>query len=103
MLTRIEVDAIAKAVLSEKLSQDGFIGSDVWFEDDFDGEEIIRVKAKLEKHIDDVEKIMSSVSEIRLRLLDRDDDRFVFLDQSYPGSEILDQGEEDEGDEAGRA
>lgn len=87
MLSNVEVERLIASVLSERLEKNGFFKSDVQFDFDFDGEKIIRVTAHVEKRVTNANELFSSADEIRERLLQSDDQRFVYLKQDYPGSE----------------
>lgn len=89
-----EVKDVVSGVLSERLSKSGYSGVDVAFEEDFDGEEIIRVTIYLARPVENVDELYDSVGVIRDRLSKAGDDRFVFLNQDYPdGDDIDEEGE----------
>lgn len=96
MIANSEVEKIIANVLRERLGKNGFSRSDVVFDEDFDGEEIIRVTAHVETPVADVDELFDSVYAIRDQLLKAKDKRFVFLSQDYPGSREIEN--EDEGD-----
>jgi ribosomal 50S subunit-associated protein YjgA (DUF615 family) len=60
--------------------------SDVAFEEDFDGEKIVRVTAHFERREDLGEALFDAADTIRARLIKAGDDRFVFVRRDYPGS-----------------
>ena len=86
MLYRSQVETIVDDVLREHLGGHGFAKADIGYEEDFDGEEIIRVTAHLDTPFEDVRVMMEAADAIRVRLLDEDDTRYVFLSQNYPGA-----------------
>jgi hypothetical protein len=90
-----EVREVVSGVLSERLSKSGYSGIDVAFEEDFDGEEIIRVTIHLAQPVENVDELYDSVGVIRDQLSKSGDDRFVFLNQDYPEADDFD--DEDEG------
>ena len=96
MMKQFEVQKIVDGVLAQRLGTNGFSKSDVTFEEDFDGAEIIRVTAHLEKPVDDVRLLMDSQSAIRRTLMDCGDDRYVFLQQDFPGNNFDDDVDEDD-------
>ena len=87
------VGAVVSEVLKHRLASLGFSGADIVIEKDFDGEDVIRVTAKLSKQGVDSEALFEAASDIRQRLIAEGDDRFVFVKQSAP------QGSSDEADE----
>lgn len=91
-----EVEKIIGNVLQERLKKNGFSGLDVVFDEDFDGEKIIRVVAHLKTPVSTVDELFDSVDAIRQRLLEVDDDRFVFLTQDYPGASEPESDDEDD-------
>lgn len=86
MLNKSQVETIVADVLREQLGGYGFAKADIGYEEDFDGEEIIRLTAHLDTPVEDVRVMMESADAIRVRLLDADDTRYVFLSQNYPGA-----------------
>ncbi|HEY8162721.1 MAG TPA: hypothetical protein VIF34_10710 [Methylocystis sp.] len=97
MVPNAQAEKIICGVLQERLKNNGYSGSDILFDEDFDGEKIIRVIAHLEKPVSTVDELFDSVDAIRQQLLENHDDRFVFLAQDYPGANEPDVGEEDDG------
>jgi len=87
MLSNHEVEKLIASVLHERLEKNGFLKSDVQFDYDFDGEKIIRVTAHVEKRVTSADELFNSADEIQKRLLQSDDERFVYLKQDYPGAE----------------
>lgn len=96
-MTRVR--EVVSDILSERLSSRGYSGADVAFEEDFDGEEIIRVTVHLARPLDNFDDFYDSVGAIRDRLMKEGDDRFVFLNQDYPGANEI--AEEDDGPSRG--
>ena len=103
MMKQFEVQKIVDGVLAQRLGTNGFSKSDVTFEEDFDGAEIIRVIAHLEKPVDHVRLLMDSRSEIRQLLIDCGDDRYVFLQQDFPGNNFDGDDDDDDDDDDGEA
>lgn len=84
MTTEAEVRTIVLEVLSKKFASSGFSGVDVVLEKDFDGEDIIRVIAKFSEPAKNSEALFEAASDIRRKLIQRGDERFVFVRQNYP-------------------
>ncbi len=89
------VKQVVAGVLSERLAKNGYSDADVKFEEDFDGEEIIRVTVHLSEPVADDDELYDSVGLIRKKLAQAGDDRFVFLRQDYPGADDFDGEGED--------
>lgn len=87
MLNRSQIETIVAGVLGAQLGDYGFSSASVAFEEDFDGEEVIRVMAHLERRVEEVVTMMDSADAIRVQLINMHDDRYVFLSQSYPGAD----------------
>ncbi len=85
-MTDGEINEVVTKVLRSRLNQFGFARSNVHSELDFDGSPIIRVIARYEKQ-DRVpsDKLVDSLEDIRSELIQRGEERFVFLDNEYPG------------------
>ncbi len=97
MLKRNEVEEIVTSVLHEHLDGNGFSGSDILIEDDFDGEQMVFVTAHLEKQAD-VKSLVDSMVGIRNKFLNAEDDRFISVRQKYPGINDGMMSDEDEDD-----
>ncbi|MBI1980463.1 MAG: hypothetical protein HYS63_02645 [Methylocystis sp.] len=89
-----QVKEVVTGVLSERFARNGYTSADVKVEEDFDGEEIIRVTVHLARPVENIDELYESVGEIRERLQQEGDKRFVFLNQDFPGAD--DFGGEDE-------
>ena len=90
-----QVKEVVAGVLSQRFSKNGYSSTDVLVEEDFDGEEIIRVTVHLERPLENTEELYESVGEIRERLQQKGDKRFVFLTQDFPGANDF-GGEDDD-------
>jgi ribosomal 50S subunit-associated protein YjgA (DUF615 family) len=86
MMPIAEVERVVGNVL-QKHFRDEFVSFDVTPADDFDGEPVIRVLAHLKTRVDNIDELYRSVGAIRDELIKAGDNRFVFLDQDYPGAE----------------
>jgi hypothetical protein len=89
-----QVKEVVTGVLSQRLAKNGYSSADVKVEEDFDGEEVIRVTVHLARPVDDTGELYDSAGEIRTRLQQEGDKRYVFLRQDFPGAD--DFGGEDE-------
>ena len=96
MTTEAAIREIVSEVLRERFAKVGLVDSDVDFEEDFDGDKIVRVTAHFDRREDIGESLFDAADTIRARLIDEGDDRFVFVRRDYPGS-----AEEVESDEDG--
>lgn len=97
MMTDGEINEVVTRVLRTRLNQFGFADSRILSDTDFDGSPIIRIIAHYKKE-DRVpsDELVDSLEEIRSELIQRGEDRFVFLDNEYPDQEE----QEEEGEEA---
>lgn len=59
--------------------------------EDFDGDSIIRVNAKLKTGTAPAERLARALSDIRSELIDRGEDRFVFLSSAQPDDEFIEE------------
>jgi hypothetical protein len=91
-----QVKEVVTGVLSKQFAKNGYSSADVKIEEDFDGEEIIRVTVHLSQPVENIDELYASVGEIRDQLQLEGDKRYVFLDQDYPGAR--DEYEEEDGD-----
>ena len=94
MISEAKVKSIVKDVLATTLAGSGLVTSDINFDEDFDGEKIVRVTARLKSAPDKGERLHEAMDEIRDRLVRAGDHRFVFIRADYLGS-----AEEDAADE----
>jgi hypothetical protein len=90
-----QVKEVVAGVLSHRFAKNGYSSADVKVEEDFDGEEIIRVTVHLARPIESDDELYESVGEIRDRLQQEGDKRFVFLNQDFPGADDF-GGEDDD-------
>jgi len=91
MITDTQIRNIVSEVLQGRFAEHGFVNSDVVFDEDFDGEKIIRVTAHFDGPRDVADSLFDAADDIRARLLETGDDRYVFVSRDYPGS--ADDGE----------
>ncbi len=95
MTPNAEIKKIAEAVLQTQFASSKIVDCRVDAEEDFDGAEIVRVTAVSEIPVDDARKRLAANTAIREALLQRGDDRYVFLDIEV-SSEQPDDGDEPE-------
>ncbi len=95
MTTETTVREIVSEVLRARFANLGLVNSDVEFEEDFDGEKIVRVTAHFDRREDLGESLFDAADAIRARLIDAGDDRFVFVRRDYPGSSEEEESDDD--------
>lgn len=87
MSTEAEVRKIVSEVMQARFGKRGLAGSDIVFDEDFDGEKIIRVTAHFNQRPEDsAESLFDARDAIRARLIKAGDNRFVFVSRDYPGA-----------------
>ena len=96
-LTNAEIQSVASEILSIKLGDKSFQDAAIAIEKDFDGEDIVRVTATLHRPATDADLLFEAASDIRQRMIETGDDRFVFVRQNYPqhADEVVDEDAED--------
>ena len=96
-MTDAEIRSVASEVLANKLGPMSFHQAVIAVEKDFDGEDVIRVTATLDRPLADSDVLFEAASDIRQRMIEAGDDRFVFVRQDYPqlSDEALDEDAED--------
>lgn len=94
MMTDAEVSKIAMRFLRSRLNKAGFQGATVTSEEDFDGGPIIRVVAQFGDERPPSDQLIEALHEIRSELLRKGEDRFVYLDTSYPQEQFADEDAE---------
>jgi hypothetical protein len=80
MTPNAEIKKIAEAVLQTQFASSKIVGCRVDAEEDFDGAEIVRVTAVSEIPVENAEERLAANTAIRDALLQRGDNRYVFLD-----------------------
>ncbi len=86
MTTEAAIREIVSEVLRERFAELGLVNFDVDFEEDFDGDKIVRITAHFDRREDLGESLYDAADTIRLQLIDEGDDRFVFVRRDDPGS-----------------
>lgn len=89
-----QVKEVVTGVLSQRFAKNGYSRADVNVEEDFDGEEIIRVTVHVARPVENVDELYDSVGEIRNRLQQEGDKRYVFLNQDFPGNDFDDDDDD---------
>jgi hypothetical protein len=95
MTPNAEIKKIAEDVLRTQLASSKILDCRVDAEEDFDGAEIVRVTAVSEIPVDDAWKRLAANTAIRDALLERGDNRYVFLDIEVS----CDRPDDEDGDE----
>ncbi len=79
-MTEQEIEPIVSSVLTDRFPDGQYRGATVRFDTDFDGVPIIRVTARYGTRPGSRSELVRTVHAIRDALIDRGEDRFVFLD-----------------------
>jgi hypothetical protein len=96
MTTEANIRRIVSEIMQARFAGRGLSGSDVVFDEDFDGDKIVRVTAHFNQRPEDrAESLFDAADAIRARLIEAGDDRFVFVSRDYPGA-FDESGEEEE-------
>ncbi len=90
-MTDAEINKIAERVLRERFKDLGFQHSTVQSEQDFDGSSILRIRAHLKKSDVPSDRLTDALHEIRSKLLDKDEERFILLSSESPEEEMVDE------------
>jgi ribosomal 50S subunit-associated protein YjgA (DUF615 family) len=86
MIPNTQVERIVSDIFKQRFANVGYLRSDVASDVDYDGSPIIRVTAHFAKAVTEFDAILASVNEIRTRLIQSGDERYVFLTPDYPGA-----------------
>jgi hypothetical protein len=87
MTTEAEIRRIVSDVMQSRFAGRGLVGSDIVFDEDFDGDKIIRVTAHFNRPPGDTaESLFDARDAIRARLIEAGDNRFVFVSRDHPGA-----------------
>ncbi len=99
MTTEADIRKIVSEVMQTRFASRGLTGSEIVFDEDFDGDKIVRVTAHFNQRPEDrAESLFDAADAIRARLIEAGDDRFVFVSRDYPGASGED-GEEEEAEQ----
>jgi hypothetical protein len=95
MTTEAAIRDIVSEVMKARFANRGLVTSDVVFDEDFDGDKIVRVTAHFNQRPEETaEPLFDAADAIRARLIEAGDDRFVFVSRDYPGDP--DEGDAEE-------
>jgi hypothetical protein len=86
-----EINELVSPFLRERFKDVGFQRATVRSEQDFDGSSILRVMAYFDRPDIPSERLINAVDDIRSKLLERGEERFVFLTSKYPQDEAVDE------------
>jgi hypothetical protein len=86
MMTLPEISDIVTPILKSRFQAKGFQGSNVFTEEDFDGEVVVRVKARLATPIEVMDRVDATL-EIKDALEQKGESRTVYLDVATEGEE----------------
>jgi hypothetical protein len=87
MSTDAEVRNIVSEVMHSRFAGRGLVSSDIAFDEDFDGDKIIRVTVRFNQRPEgSAESLFDARDAIRARLIEAGDNRFVFVRRDYPGA-----------------
>ncbi|SRR5208283_2499262 len=95
MTTEAAIRKIVSEVLRGRFGKRGLVNFDVAFDEDFDGEKIIRVTTHFDRAEDVAESLFDAGDAIRARLIEAGDDRFVYVSRDYPGSSDEEESDEE--------
>lgn len=90
-MTNDEINKIVSDLLHSRFDKLGFHNSTVEAEEDFDGSSILRVTAHFKNGEVPSEPLTEALHAIRSKLIERGEDRFVFLDSAFPHDEAVDE------------
>jgi hypothetical protein len=87
MTTEASIREIVLDELRTRFANRGLVNADVVFDEDFDGDKIVRVTVHFsEPREQAAESLFDAADAIRARLIEAGDDRFVFVRREYPGA-----------------
>ena len=96
MLSEQEVADIADRVLRDAFALRGYESVETTLQEDFDGVEIIRLRARFRAPLSDSRALLRANDDIRAKIVALGDRRFVFLSQTSPTQENDGGDDEDE-------
>lgn len=91
-MTESEVKDIASPILGKQFASYGFEGVTVEEEEDFDGENILRVIANVRDQVP-AKRLIDTLDTIRAALLSQGEGRFVFLSARSQEEDVTDDEE----------
>lgn len=90
-MTDDQIRKIVTPLLRKALAESGYRSVTVESETDFDGNPVVRIVASVTSEDIPAETLINAQHEIRSVLMEKGDDRFVFLDAVYPHEEFVDE------------
>ena len=93
-MTDEEIRKLVAPLLRKSFNKAGFRSVEVQSEEDFDGNPIIRVTANFTGEGVAAEQLVDAQHAIRTALLEKGEDRFVFLDSTYPQEQLVNEDSE---------
>lgn len=102
MLSEQEVADIADRVLRDAFALRGYESVETTLQEDFDGVQIIRLRARFHAPLADSRALLRANDDIRAKIAALGDRRFVFLSQTSPAADS-DAGDEEDEDAPGIA
>jgi hypothetical protein len=88
-MTDDEINKIVSKLLLERFKDVDFQHSTVESEEDFDGSSILRVTAHFGNQEVPSERLINALHEIRSELLNKGEERFVFLSSVSPQDQVV--------------
>lgn len=90
-MTDEEIRKVVTKVLRRSFKGLGLERVTVISENDFDGDPIIRVNARLRTGLAPAQRLVNALHEIRSELIGKGEDRFVFLSSAQPDEENVEE------------
>ena len=90
-MTDSEINKVVSKLLRGRLRGFGFERSTVQSEQDFDGSSILRVTAHLKSPEVPTDRLTDALHEIRSKLINMGEERFVLLNSESPEEEMIDE------------
>jgi hypothetical protein len=91
IMTEDEINRIVSKLLRERFKDFKFQRSTVQSEQDFDGSSILRVTAHFRKRDVPSDRLIDALHDIRAKLLDKGEERFVFLNSEFPEEQVVEE------------
>jgi SOS response regulatory protein OraA/RecX len=90
-MTEDEINKVVSKLLRERFKDFKFVRSTVQSQQDFDGSSVLRVTAHFKKRDVPSDRLTAAMHDIRAKLIDMGEERFVFLDSEYPEKEVVEE------------
>ncbi len=90
-MTHADLDSLINEVLRDTLGPSGFARADIRNGVDHDGDQALFITAHFRPEADIAisRPSLKALGDLRVRLLERDEERFPYLDFAFPGDELL--------------